>query len=55
MSRPKKLNEVLHCRIEKQLADKLVEHSVQTGLTKTATVERALRLYFEHYKKTGKI
>lgn len=25
------------------------------GLSKTATVEKALKMYIEHYKKTGKI
>jgi hypothetical protein len=50
-----KESEILHCKIDKGIAKILVEFCQETGLSKTAAVERAIRMYVEFYKSTGKI
>ena len=55
MARPIKEYEVFSGRIYKEAAEKLNQINKQTGLSKTAIVEKAIEMYFEHYKKTGKI
>ena len=55
MPRPAKEYKVLNCKIDKEIAEQLDAFSADTGLPKTATVERALKMYIAHYKKTGKI
>ena len=48
-------SEILHCKIDKSIAKILVEFCQETGLSKTAAVERAIKKYVEVYKETGKI
>ncbi len=55
MNKPLKNGVPLNCKIDKKTADQLDEFIKQTKLSKTATVERALKAYFENYQKTGKI
>ena len=55
MARPAKEYKVINCKIDKGIAEKLDKFSADTGLPKTATVEKALKMYIEHYTKTGKI
>lgn len=55
MNKPLKNGVPLNCKIDKKTAEELDEFIKNTGLSKTATVERALKTYFEEYKKTGKI
>lgn len=55
MPQHKKDFKLLNCKIEKEIADMLNQFSEETGLSKTVTVERALKAYIEKYKKTGKI
>ena len=55
MNKPLKNGVPLNCKIDKKTADQLDEFTKQTKLSKTATVERALKTYFENYQKTGKI
>lgn len=50
-----KESEILHCKIDKDIAKVLVEFCQKTGLSKTAAVERAIKMYSEFYKETGKI
>ena len=47
--------DVLNCRLDKDVSDKLVKMAVDTGLSKTRIVNRALKEYIEKYNKTGKI
>ena len=54
MARPKKEASLLHCRLDKKLSDELNVLCAGTGLTRTAAVERALRMYIEEFKKTGR-
>lgn len=53
--RQQKKSEHLNCKLDKDVADKLAKICEETGLSKTATVERALRLYYDTYRKTGKV
>ena len=46
---------LLNCKLEKPIADKLQLFVEETGLSKTATVEKALKTYFQQYGKTGRI
>ena len=46
---------VLNCKLEKNVADKLEEVCQKTSLSKTAVTERSIQMYYEHYKKTGKV
>ena len=55
MSRQQKPAEHLNIRLEKNVADRLAQFCKDTGLTKTAAVERALDQYIKEYQKTGKI
>ena len=55
MSMPKKDSEYLSCRLAKEQYDKMVHISKDSGLTKTKVVEKALDMFYDHYKKTGKV
>lgn len=52
---PNKASKNLNCKIDKSVSDMLEKFIEDTGLSKTATVEKALKMYIEQYKKTGKI
>ena len=39
----------------KNISDELDKFIIDTGLSKTTTVEKALKLYISQYNKTGKI
>ena len=41
--------------MDKQIIESLEKFVEETGLSKTATVENALKMYIEYYYKTGKI
>lgn len=53
--REQKIYKNVNCKIEKSVAEMLEKFVKKTGLTKTATVEKALKEYIEKYDKTGKI
>lgn len=55
MARPNKEYKNVNCKVDKEIAESLEVFVKETGLTKTATVEKALKFYIEQYKKTGKI
>ena len=55
MARPNKEYEVFSSRLYKECAEKLNKINKETGLPKTAIVEKAIDMYYEHYKKTGKV
>ena len=55
MARPSKDYEIFSGRIYKESAEKLNQINKETSLPKTAIVEKAIDMYYEHYKKTGKI
>lgn len=39
----------------KNVAEILTKLAEETGLPKTTAVERAIKAYYDHFKKTGKI
>lgn len=45
----------LNIKLDKPIAEELEKFTEKTGLSKTATVENALKAYIEQYNKTGKI
>ena len=47
--------EYLSCKLDKSVAEILTKLAEETGLPKTTAVERAIKAYYEHFKKTGKI
>lgn len=53
--RPLKEYEILHCKIDKEVSKKLTDVCNKTRLSKTAAVERAIEMYSEYFKTTGKI
>ena len=55
MSQHKKDYKLLNCKIEREIAKNLDQFSKETGISKTATVEKALKRYFEQFEKTGKV
>ena len=55
MPRPAKEYRVINCKIDKGIAEMLDKFSSDTGISKTATVEKALKMYIAHFNKTGKI
>ena len=55
MPQIKKDYKLLNCKIERDVAEQLEHFSKETGISKTATVEKALKCYFEQYEKTGRV
>lgn len=55
MGRQNKEYKNLNCKMDKQIIESLEKFVEETGLSKTATVEKALKMYIEYYYKTGKI
>lgn len=53
--RTRKESEILHCKIDKQIAEMLVKLCQETGLSKTVAVERAIKMYEQYFRETGKI
>ena len=51
----KKESVVVYCKIKKEISDLLAQFCDETGMSKTAAVENAIKLYYERYSKTGKI
>ncbi len=47
--------EFLHCRLNKELANKVEQFCLDANLSKTAMVERALKKYLSYYNETGRI
>ena len=55
MARQAKDFKNLNCKVDKEVSDLLEKFIEDTRLSKTAKVKKALKMYIEHYKKTGKI
>lgn len=55
MARQAKDFKNFNCKVDKEVSDLLEKFIADTRLSKTATVEKALKMYIEHYKETGKI
>jgi len=55
MARSNKEYKNLNCKIDKEVSDLLEQFIEKTRMSKTATVEQALKEYIEKYNKTGKI
>ena len=55
MAKQKKNFVPVNAKIEKEVADKLSELCEETGLSKTAVIENAVEMFFDYYKKTGKV
>ena len=55
MPRAKKDTEALHCNLDVNVSRDLTELCSVTGLSKTVAVEKAIKLFVEHYKTTGKL
>lgn len=55
MARKNKQFKNLNCKIDKEISNLLEKFITDTGLSKTVTVEKSLKMYIEHYNKTGKI
>ena len=55
MARPCKDYKVFSGRICKPSADRLDRISKETGLPKTVVVEKAIDVFFNRYKETGRI
>ena len=55
MARANKEYKNLNCKIDKEVSDLLEQFIEKTRMSKTATVEQALKEYIKKYNKTGKI
>ena len=55
MARQAKDFKNLNCKVDIKVSNELEKFIEETNLSKTATVEKALMMYIEHYNKTGKI
>ena len=55
MARQNKDYKNLNCKVDKEVSDMLEKFIEKTGMSKTSTVERALKEYIEKYNRTGKI
>lgn len=54
MPMPKKESNTINCKIDKEIYEKLVKICDDTGLSKTKAIERAIKIYYEEYAKTGR-
>ena len=50
MPRPKKDNTPISIRVEKEIYDSLEKYCQETGMTKTASIEQALKQYLKKYE-----
>lgn len=55
MPRALKEHRAINCKIEKEAYDMLESFITKTGLTKTVTVEKALKAYISTYNRTGRL
>ena len=55
MARQAKDFKNLNCKVDIKVSNELEKFIEETNLSKTATVEKSLMMYIEHYNKTGKI
>ena len=55
MAKNKKEGELIHCCLEKDISGRLADFCKETGLTKTAAIEKALDMFISYYNKTGKL
>lgn len=55
MARQNKEYEIFSARIYKECAERLTELNKETGIPKTAIVEKAVNMFYDNYKRTGKI
>ena len=55
MEKKPKREENLHVKIKAEVNEKLIDFCNDTGISKTAAVEKALTLYIEQYRETGRI
>ncbi len=55
MGRPSKDYEAFSARLLKEDVEKINEINKETGLPKTVIVEKAVEMFYEYYKKTGKV
>jgi hypothetical protein len=55
MARTLKEHRAINCKIEKEAYDMLESFITKTGLTKTVTVEKALKAYISTYNRTGRL
>lgn len=55
MARPKKDSIKITCSVAASSVKKINELSEKTSLSKTSVVERAVEMYYENYRNTGKI
>ena len=47
--------ECFSCKMDKDISKMLTEITEETRLSKTAVVEKAIKTYYDNFKKTGKI
>lgn len=55
MARPKKDGVKATYIIEKSIMEDLEKFCEETGLSKTVTVEKALKMYLDNYRETGRL
>lgn len=55
VGRPKKDGKYINCYAQKELIDELEEFCRKTGLSKTTSIEHAIRLYLDNYAETKEI
>lgn len=55
MARKLKDSRSVCIKMDEQIADRLDDFVAKTGLSKTATIEKSVQFFLNHYEKTGKI
>ena len=55
MARQTKDFKNLNCKVDKEISNLLEKFIENAGLSKIDKFKKALKMYIEHYKKTGKI
>ena len=52
MARPKKDNTPISVRLDRDIFNSLEKYCEKTGMTKTASIEQALKLYLKKYEES---
>lgn len=55
MARKLKDSRSVCIKMDERVADRLDDFVAKTGLSKTATIEKSVQFFLDHYEKTGKI
>lgn len=55
MARQKKEYRAMSLKMEKEADEKIMEIVNETGMSQTAVIQNAVKMYYQYYKETGRL